>query len=89
MKSTLVAYLLWFFLGVFGIHRFYLGRPISGVVQLLTFGLFGLWWLLDLILIPGIVVAENAKLQGMMTNKNTNTNVVNVTLAAPADGDAS
>ncbi|MDB5585335.1 MAG: hypothetical protein JWP26_305 [Devosia sp.] len=33
-KSLLVAYLLWFFLGYVGAHRFYLGRPISGFVML-------------------------------------------------------
>jgi len=49
-KSLLVAYLLWFFLGYVGAHRFYLGRPISGflmlalsaVTLLLTFVTLGL-----------------------------------------------
>lgn len=34
-KNILVAYLLWFFLGQLGVHRFYLGRIGSGVAQLL------------------------------------------------------
>jgi TM2 domain-containing membrane protein YozV len=34
-KSLIVAYLLWFFLGWFGLHRFYLGKIFSGVVLLL------------------------------------------------------
>lgn len=34
-KNILVAYLLWFFLGQMGVHRFYLGRIGSGVAQLL------------------------------------------------------
>ncbi len=34
-KNILVAYLLWFFLGQLGVHRFYLGRIGSGIVQLL------------------------------------------------------
>jgi TM2 domain-containing membrane protein YozV len=34
-KSTGLAYVLWFFLGGLGMHRFYLGRPLSGLVLLL------------------------------------------------------
>lgn len=34
-KSKLVAYLMWFFLGAFGAHRFYLRRASTAVVQLL------------------------------------------------------
>lgn len=35
-----VAYLLLTFLGIFGIHRFYMGKILSGVLYLLTGGLF-------------------------------------------------
>lgn len=48
-KSWLVAVLLCFFLGALGIHRFYLGYTWQGVVQLLTFGGFGIWVLIDFI----------------------------------------
>lgn len=50
-KSQLVALLLCFFVGVLGIHRFYLGYTVIGIIQLLTFGGFGIWALIDLILI--------------------------------------
>jgi TM2 domain-containing membrane protein YozV len=44
-----IAFLLHWFLGVFGIHRFYLGKPLTGVVFLLTGGLFLIGWLYDLL----------------------------------------
>ena len=50
-KRILPAFLLCFFLGVFGAHRFYVGKVGTGVLELLTIGGFGLWWLADLILI--------------------------------------
>jgi len=50
-KSRGVATALASFLGVFGAHRFYLGRPESGALMLLTFGGLGIWWLYDLILV--------------------------------------
>jgi TM2 domain-containing membrane protein YozV len=33
-KSMGIAYLFWFLLGGFGLHRFYLGRPLSGAAML-------------------------------------------------------
>jgi TM2 domain-containing membrane protein YozV len=50
-KSQLVALLLCIFVGVLGIHRFYLGYIGIGIIQLLTAGGFGVWTLIDLILI--------------------------------------
>lgn len=49
--SWIVAVLLSFFLGVLGIDRFYLGYVVLGIIKLLTAGGFGIWALIDFILI--------------------------------------
>ena len=49
MKSKLTAILLCFFLGSLGINRFYLGYTLIGVIQLLTFGGFLIWAIVDFI----------------------------------------
>ena len=48
MKSKLIAYLLWFFVGVLGFHKFYLHKWGWGVVYLFTGGLAGIAWFIDL-----------------------------------------
>ncbi len=54
-KHFTAVLLLCFFLGFFGLHRFYVGRSITGAVQLATLGGLGLWALADLI----VIVIEN------------------------------
>ena len=51
--SKTIGYLLWIF-GFTGAHRFYYGRPITGIMWMLTLGLFGIGWLIDLFLIPSM-----------------------------------
>ena len=55
--STAVAYLLWFFLWFVSGHRFYLGRPGTAILQILSyFILVGfIWVLIDAFLIPGMI----------------------------------
>ena len=50
-KSWIATLLLCFFLGGLGVHRFYAGKIGTGVLQLLTCGGFGIWVLIDFILI--------------------------------------
>ena len=45
-----VGYILWL-IGFTGAHRFYFGRPMSGIIWFFTLGLFGVGWLIDLFLI--------------------------------------
>ncbi|MDF1620014.1 TM2 domain-containing protein [Pseudothioclava nitratireducens] len=77
--SPFVAYLLWFFLGMFGAHRFYLGRWGSALTMLVLFGIgsalsviligylplafVGLWWLIDALLIPGMIAQDREVLR--------------------------
>ncbi len=50
-KSRLAAALLCFFLGGFGIHRFYVGKPLTAILMILTLGGLGIWTLVDFIMI--------------------------------------
>jgi TM2 domain-containing membrane protein YozV len=51
--SLAIGYILWLF-GFTGSHRFYYGKPVSGVIWFLTLGLLGVGWLVDLFLIPSM-----------------------------------
>jgi len=47
-KSKSTTFLLCYFFGVFGVHRFYLGKLVTGILMLLTGGGLAIWWLVDL-----------------------------------------
>ena len=55
------AWLLLVFLGIFGVHRFYMGKWITGIIYLLTGGLFGLGLLYDLWTLNGQVSEINRR----------------------------
>lgn len=62
-REVWVTYLLWFFAGVFGVHKFYLDNFGMGLIYLLTGGLFMVGWFVDLFTIPFQVAGYNAKVR--------------------------
>ncbi len=50
-KGFVPMILLCFFFGAFGIHRFYAGKVGTGILMLLTLGGFGIWTIIDFIII--------------------------------------
>ena len=63
-----LAYVLWFFGGLFSAHRFYMGKPGSAVLQILSyFVLVGFaWWIIDAFMISGMVDERKDRLRGRM-----------------------
>ncbi|MBI2434515.1 MAG: NINE protein [Candidatus Hydrogenedentes bacterium] len=63
MRSVGVGYILWCLclIGLFGIHRFYVGKYVSGIIWLLTGGLCLIGQLVDLVLIPKYIDQFNAE----------------------------
>ncbi len=92
-KSMVIAYVLWFFLGQLGIHRFYLGKIGTAIAQL-ALGLLGwatallgigffflvplwIWLIVDIFLIPGMS-------NGPGLSTVTTTTTVNIPESHPA-----
>ena len=76
MKSKGLAYLLWFFIGGFSAHRFYLGKIGTGILYLITFQLGGIGWIIDLFILGGMVDNYNLRHGFIGPNKAQNPNII-------------
>jgi len=56
-----LAWIFLTFLGIFGVHRFYMGKVFTGLLFLFTGGLFLLGWLYDLYTLNEQITQENAQ----------------------------
>lgn len=79
-KGMIIAYILWYFLGMLGGHRFYMGRTGSAIAQLvLTITVLGIfvtfiWWIVDAFLLHTWVKehnrhVENRLIDGILASK--------------------
>ena len=64
-RELWVAYLLWFFLGLIGVHKFYVGKIGMGILYIITGGIFLIGWLIDLFTLPSQVRKYNQEIVNM------------------------
>jgi hypothetical protein len=57
-KSRAVALILAILVGVFGVHRFYVGKVGTGILMLLTLGGLGIWYIYDIVLLASGVFRD-------------------------------
>lgn len=62
-KSTATTWILWFFFGGLGGHRYYLGKIGSGVAMTLTLGGLGIWTIIDIFLMNGMISKKNSEIE--------------------------
>lgn len=82
MKSKFIAFLLWLFFGYLGFHRMYCDKWGTGILWLLTCGLFGFGWFIDLFLISNMVDIANLKSRPYHSPM-LNSNINNITIQMP------
>lgn len=70
-KSAGVAYAFWFFLGIVSAHRFYLGKPGTAILQILSYLIVigFVWWVIDAFLIPDMIRKHQARLRSEMLHQ--------------------
>ncbi len=96
-KNAGIGYILWFLFGLFGAHRFYLGKVLSGFLQLvlgvlalltistpLLLSIWAIWWIYDALVMPGWVSARNLELAQAITAQTANKPSPNTPESIPA-----
>ncbi|MEC2346788.1 Predicted membrane protein [Paenibacillus barengoltzii J12] len=74
-KNMFVAYILWYFLGIVGGHRFYMKKIGTAVTQLIlsltVVGLIvtGIWWIVDAFLVHTWVKQHNAEVENRIIDR--------------------
>ena len=71
-KRVWIAYLLWFFFGFLGIHKFYLDKIALGVIYIFTGGLFFFGWFVDLFTLPSQVDLYNLRMHNRYSSNLNN-----------------
>jgi TM2 domain-containing membrane protein YozV len=64
-RELWVAYLLWFFLGLIGVHKFYVGKIGMGILYIFTGGIFLIGWIIDLFTLPSQVRRFNEEVRNL------------------------
>jgi len=82
-KSKGTAYLLWFFFGLIGAHKFYLERIGMGILYIFTLGIFGIGWFIDLFTLSHQVEVYNA-MHRQAAAGNVNQQQQNIVVNVPA-----
>ena len=62
-KSSVIAYILWLFLGIFGVHRFYVGDFFKGILLFFTLGGFIIGWLVEFVFLQKRIEEYNDALE--------------------------
>ena len=62
-KSSVIAYILWLFLGIFGVHLFYVGDFFKGILLFFTLGGFIIGWLVDFVFLQKRIEEYNDALE--------------------------
>ncbi|XP_038058320.1 uncharacterized protein LOC119729705 [Patiria miniata] len=62
-RTLFEAYMMWFPMGLFGWHQFYLGRTGFGVIYVCSVGLGSIGWLTDIFRMPSLVREANDRIR--------------------------
>jgi TM2 domain-containing membrane protein YozV len=68
-KSLAVSWILWFFLGGIGGHRYYVGKFGTAIAMTLTLGCLGVWSLIDIFFVNKITRKKNEEIESLIISE--------------------